>query len=445
MAPRRSFHRIQRRFTATASSLLIVSNTCSGSTTNDTNIIINNAGSVLWQIGTNTNLTVLPPLTNASGTLSATAYVIVTNNAIGGVCLPPGRVDLGTVTWGVSTNTTNFNDGSVTLVNTLTNTNFCVGDAATFVAATNVTPAVIVVTTNYMPFTNLDTFATNYAAPVIVTNWWTVSGPGIYTNFGTGLSASFTPTNLGAGTNTFYLTYSNTAPCDTNLCTAPILSVPFTVIALQPSGTNCASPGSIVLTNAMMNTTNACLGTTFTASAATVTNFGQLVLTNVCPCDTNYVILTTNAGPAPTIISNWWAITNIGATTTNGTGTNASFTPTNCGIGTVTFCVSYSNSAPYETSTHTNSTSIIFTAHQTTITFEDGPWRSRTNWPCTWQATLQAVCVAGTNNVTTNYLTNNTSLASISYGFTVDTNGVVTMNKSGDGVSRNSGEHIYSQ
>jgi len=80
-----------------------------------------------------------------------------------------------------------------------------------------------------------------------------------------------------------------------------------------------------------------------------------------------------------------------------------------------------------------NSGSTNFKFHQTTITFDDTVTRGYPYWPCTWQAQLQAVCLASTNNTTTNFSTSYTSLASITYAFSVDTNGNVTSSKSGDG------------
>ena len=50
-------------------------------------------------------------------------------------------------------------------------------------------------------------------APTMITNWWVVSGPSNFTATGSGLSTSFTPTNIGSGSITFSLQYSNSDAC----------------------------------------------------------------------------------------------------------------------------------------------------------------------------------------------------------------------------------------
>ena len=60
-----------------------------------------------------------------------------------------------------------------------------------------------------------DSTSTNtYPMPTVLSNWWTVSGPGSFATNGGGLSASFSPTNAGGGTITFYTRWSGV--CDTN-------------------------------------------------------------------------------------------------------------------------------------------------------------------------------------------------------------------------------------
>ena len=117
------------------------------------------------------------------------------------------------------------------LTNTTAGTNFCFGSAVT-ASGTNwvTTNSQIVVTTTYTNASGAVTTncppmsVTNTVAPTVVSNWWTVSGPGNYTNSGAGLTATFTPTNGGSGQITFYLTYSNNAPCNpkpVTISTAP--------------------------------------------------------------------------------------------------------------------------------------------------------------------------------------------------------------------------------
>ena len=79
-------------------------------------------------------------------------------------------------------------------------------------------------------------------------------------------------------------------------------------------------------------------------------------------------------------------------------------------------------------------TNIIQVLQAYKISFDDSPNRSHTRWPWTWEATLQAVLVSGTNNTSTNFSTSYTNKSSITYGFSVDVGGNVTnVHKSGDG------------
>jgi len=217
--------------------LQIVSNTCSGVTTNQTIVVIDTPGPLLWQIGTNTGLTSLPLLTNTNG-LTASAYVIVTNNDTIGLCPAPGRVDLGTAHWCILTVTTNCtNAGSVNLTNTSTATNFSVSTGGSLSVMTNVTNALVLFTTNCPCDSSLSGTFTSNAPPVIISTWWTVSGPGTYTNHGGGLSTgTITPTNGGIGTATFYVSYTawtnSAAPTDTNVFTNSLPLV-FNVIQIS--------------------------------------------------------------------------------------------------------------------------------------------------------------------------------------------------------------------
>jgi hypothetical protein len=122
---------------------------------------------------------------------------------------------------GVSTNCAV--SGSMALTNTTAATNFCFGSAVTASVANLVTTnSKIIITTTYTNAagavtTNCPpTFVTNSVVPTVISNWWTVSGPGTYTNAGPGLTANFTPTNGGNGTVAFYLKYASNLPCNTN-------------------------------------------------------------------------------------------------------------------------------------------------------------------------------------------------------------------------------------
>ena len=59
-----------------------------------------------------------------------------------------------------------------------------------------------------------DVLSTNATSPMVVSNWWTISGPGSYSKNGEGLGpACFTPTNTGTATITFNSKYTNEPPC----------------------------------------------------------------------------------------------------------------------------------------------------------------------------------------------------------------------------------------
>jgi len=233
----------------------------------------------------------------------------------------------------------------------------------------------------------------------------------------------------GSLTNSFTSTaYVNVTSSDPDLCESPgRVNIGSCTWCVSVKTTNCASSGFYTLTNATVTPTNACLGTTFGASATSIVSNAIVVITTHCPCSTNADIKTTNS-PAPTIVSNWWTAS-VGGFSTNGQGLSASFTPTNCGNGTVTFNLTYKNNTPCDTNLHTVSVSKSFVVSAKTLTFSDAPSRHKdpSKYPITWSARLQAVCQSAT--VESNY----TVLASITYGFTIGTNGVVTATNPGAG------------
>jgi hypothetical protein len=170
---------------------------------------------------------------------------------------PPGgfaftnavTVDLGPLTVCVFSFTNNCAPGSVSLTNTNTsaNTNFSLCAGGRLGVATNATNALITLTTNCPCDASLNGTVTSNLPPTILSNWWTVRGPGNYTNSGSGLSSLLSPTNGGTGTNTFYVSYTtwtnttNSAPqCCTNTNS---LQVPFNV--LQMTVTNLAFGGGL--------------------------------------------------------------------------------------------------------------------------------------------------------------------------------------------------------
>jgi len=185
--------------------------------------ISNSVGGVQWD----------PPLpAHLTNSFCSTAYVNVTSSDTNW-CASPGRVDIGSCCWCVSVISTNcIYSGFFTLTNgTISPTNGCLGSAFSASASKITSNAMVVVTTHCPCSTNADINTTNYPAPTIVSNWW-VASVGSFTASGNGLSASFTPTNGGSGAVTFYLTYKNSTPCDTNVYSATPVSLSFNVIEI---------------------------------------------------------------------------------------------------------------------------------------------------------------------------------------------------------------------
>ena len=200
--------------------------------------ISNSVGGVQWD----------PPLpAHLTNSFCSTAYINVTSSDTNW-CASPGRVDIGSCCWCVSVVSTNcIYNGYFYLTNgTISPTNGCLGSAFSASASKITSNAMMVMTTHCPCSTNADINTTNYPAPTIVSNWWMASVGSFSTN-GTGLSASFTPTDCGSGSVTFYLTYKNSMPCDTNVYSATPLGLSFNVLSLNitdGSGNNISSANS---------------------------------------------------------------------------------------------------------------------------------------------------------------------------------------------------------
>ncbi len=166
----------------------------------------------------------------------------------------------------------------------------------------------------------------------------------------------------GALTNSFCSTaYVNVTSTDSNLCAGGRVNIGtacWTVSCnLSSTTTNC-TPGSIRFTNGTI-TTNVCLGSPVNASVTQVISNAIRVITsnytNACGNpDTNCPATKVTNSIPPTIISNWWVAAGPGTFSKTGSGTSASFTPTNGGSGTVTFHVKYTDGC----STNVQSTSL---------------------------------------------------------------------------------------
>ena len=111
------------------------------------------------------------------------------------------------------------------------------------------------------------------------------------------------------------------------------------------TSTNC-SEGSVVLSTVVVTPVIGCIGSGFGATDTNIITPGQVIIdtsyTNANPNATNPTCsdtYTTN-NPSPTVVSNWWTAS-VGSFSTNGTGLSASFTPTSCGSGSITFNTAY--------------------------------------------------------------------------------------------------------
>ena len=237
-----------------------------------------------------------------------------------------------------------------------------------------------------------------------------------------------TPHDNGTGCCVENMWYANGSTAGTcQVCSnGTVVATPCATGCGDTLTTNCI-PGAITNVRLTGVSTN-CAGIPMTATVSYGTTNGSKIITSAHHCGD-----TTNALPV-TWVSNSWSVTGA-KITSGGSSTDSSVTFTSaCGNGRVNCTVYGTNADSACGFSASASTSTNFTFHQTKITFDDQPARPSTMWPWTWEATLQAVCVSGANNTSTGYSTTYTSLASITYGFTVDSSGIVTnMHKSGDG------------
>lgn len=165
-----------------------------------------------------------PPLpTVVTSSFNSTAYVLVTSSDTN--CPYSNNVAIGTAYWVVSCNfsfySTNCTAASLSLTNLTVTTNGCPNSGFSASAGHATSNAIQIITSNFTNACgNVDTNCpaskvTNSISPIVVTNWWTISGVGSTPPSGSGLSASFTPTNGGDGTITFYTQWKN--GCTTNV------------------------------------------------------------------------------------------------------------------------------------------------------------------------------------------------------------------------------------
>ena len=243
---------------------------CTNTVSTNTVTVSYTVGSVQW----------VPPLPSVlTNAFTSTAKVPVTSSDTN-KCPSPGLVVVGSCSWCVSFKTTNCaSAGYIQFTNAVvTPSNACLGTAFSATADQLKSNATVVVTTTCPCSTNPPTSVTNSIQPTVVSNWWTVSGPGTFTASGGGPTANFTPTNGGNGTVTLYLKYKNNIPCDTN---------PVTI--------------SVALSFNAIQITNQCVATTPTNRARTTIGVGEEVnLWLVGPPSGTYTWSTSAGSVSPT-------------------------------------------------------------------------------------------------------------------------------------------------
>lgn len=275
----------------------------------------------------------------------------------------------------VSSIVTNNQEAKVIFTNvTVTPTNLCYGNSLNVTASRRTTNAIIKITTSYTNacgavVTNYCPTATvtNKPLPTILTNWWTVAGPGTYTKTGSGLTTgSFQPTNgPGTGTVTFYTQWRHAIDTNTEISTTNVVFVLTTNCLVASIVTSCPVNGSGALTNVTMSPANGCLGNSFNATASQLIQNGMVLVktsyTNSCgETTTNCPENTVTNYVAPTV-STSWAIVGPGSYANSGSGLSTGlFKPTSCGNGTVFFYLTYQNNTPCDTNSHLVTASVGF-------------------------------------------------------------------------------------
>jgi hypothetical protein len=248
-------------------------------------------------------------------------------------------------------NTSCLSDGYVTLDAPTNSPLVAAGSAISLSAGAEVVPAEVLIVTTYSDgsiTTGVSEPAPTYAVA------WTVSGVGAKPDHGTGLTATFTPTNSGCGIVSFSCIYTNQTPCGGS---GPAGATgTFSVAQLS---TNCTA-GTVVLGSGPA-ATNFCFGSLVSLSATNNNATNIIVVTTDYPCGATADTYVTNVS-APTIVSNWWTAA-VGSYITNGRGLSANFTPTNCGSGSVTFQLCYSNSPPFAPGLHYVASTNNFKVH----------------------------------------------------------------------------------
>jgi hypothetical protein len=115
-----------------------------------------------------------------------------------------------------------------------------------------------------------------------------------------------------------------------------------------PADTNCYPASTNVIcspepTPQFLSVTesNQCVAGAMIVASATYTNIPGTVTTTITFSNANCPPVVSNVTVYSAILTNWWD-----AGCTNGGGLSAAFSPTNCGGGTISFYITYSNAPP---------------------------------------------------------------------------------------------------
>jgi len=241
---------------------------------------------------------------------------------------------------------------------------------------------------------------------------WNTNGTGVFNPGPTSLNNTyaFTPTDIGMGTVTFSLTSTNNGPCPAVTNTLLLNIVPLATLSAGPSQTLCSTAPTLALNGAINPNpgiwtsngagafipNNTVLNATYSISPSDIIA-GSVIFTlsstnnGPCPIVSNSLTLTLiqlatiTTGPSQTVCSNAGTInlsgnisggTNTGNWNTNGTGVfnpgptslnnTYAFTPTDIGMGTLSFSLTSTNNGPCPAVTNTVNLIIIQLATLTT-------------------------------------------------------------------------------
>jgi hypothetical protein len=139
------------------------------------------------------------------------------------------------------------------------------------------------------------------------------------------------------------------------------LPIPCTTVTTNIS---CFAEGSITITNLDVFPLMICLGDDITAFAETGSSDALIQEIETWSPASPDCPPVTNIYPEPvSLVTSFWAVAGPGAFVANGDGLEANFSPTNCGSGTITFYLTYSNPSPCSSAAGTLSSANFTVTH----------------------------------------------------------------------------------